>query len=54
MRQKEIAELYWEDICFEKKTILIRDRKHPTEKEGNHQLIPLLPAVRRSSAQKER
>ena len=45
MRQKEIAELYWEDICFEKKTILIRDRKHPTEKEGNHQLIPLLPAV---------
>lgn len=45
MRQKEIAELHWEDISFERKTILIRDRKHPTEKEGNHQLIPLLPAV---------
>lgn len=34
--------MYWQDINHDHKTIIIRNRKHPTEKEGNHQEVPLL------------
>ncbi|MCX7219496.1 MAG: tyrosine-type recombinase/integrase, partial [Burkholderiales bacterium] len=32
----------WEDINHKDKTIIIKDRKHPTEKDGNDQEVPLL------------
>lgn len=43
MRQAEICGLKIEDLDFENKTVIIRDRKHPTEKEYNDQTVPLLP-----------
>jgi integrase len=42
MRLGEIVHLQVEDIDFKKKTAFIRDRKHPSEKTGNNQTIPLL------------
>ncbi|PRC90854.1 site-specific integrase [Solimicrobium silvestre] len=42
MRAGEIVNLRWQDINHDHKTITIRNRKHPTEKEGNHQEVPLL------------
>lgn len=42
MRLGEITRLKWSDINHDHKTIIIRDRKHPTEKEGNDQEVPLL------------
>ncbi len=42
MRAGEIVRLRWEDLNEEDRTITIRDRKHPTEKEGNDQVVPLL------------
>ena len=42
MRLGEILRLRWEDINHEDKTIIIKDRKHPTEKDGNDQEVPLL------------
>lgn len=43
MRQGEIANLTVEDIDTKNKTALIRDRKDPRRKIGNHQTVPLLP-----------
>lgn len=45
MRLGEIIRLKWDDINHADKTIIIRDRKHPTEKEGNDQEVPLLGAA---------
>lgn len=42
MRDSEIMRITWNDLDVERKVILIRDRKHPQEKLGNHQKIPLL------------
>lgn len=42
MRSGEAVRARWPDINLDKRTMLIRDRKHPTKKHGNHQLIPLL------------
>lgn len=38
----EIVRLRWEDINHDDRTILIRDRKDPRRKIGNHQIVPLL------------
>lgn len=46
LRQSEIHRLEWSDINFDRGTLLIRDRKDPKKKEGNHQLLPLLPVTR--------
>lgn len=46
LRQGEIHALEWSDIDFDRGTLLIRDRKDPKKKEGNNQLLPLLPASR--------
>lgn len=42
MRIGEICRLLWSDINEHKKTILIRDRKDPRKKTGNHMYSPLL------------
>lgn len=44
MRSAEICRVRWADIDRGKRTILIRQRKHPREKESNDQVIPLLGA----------
>lgn len=43
MRQGEICRLEIDDIDCAGKTIVIRDRKDPRNKQGNHQTVPLLP-----------
>lgn len=43
MRQGEICGLQVEDIDRFRKTAVIRDRKDPRNKAGNHQTVPLLP-----------
>jgi integrase len=42
MRQDEISRVDWSDVDAGKRTLLIRDRKDPRQKQGNHQTIPLL------------
>ncbi|TIO23998.1 site-specific integrase [Mesorhizobium sp.] len=42
LRQEEIARIRWEDYDPIGKMLLIRDRKDPRRKSGNHQKIPLL------------
>jgi integrase len=42
MRLGEIVGLRWIDLNVDDKTITIRNRKHPTQKEGNDQEVPLL------------
>lgn len=42
MRQGEITRIQWNDVNEFRKTVLIRDRKSPQQKEGNHQEVPLL------------
>lgn len=45
MRQDEICRLQVEDVDREARTVVIRDRKDPKNKAGNHQTVPLLPAA---------
>lgn len=42
MRIGEVCRITWDDLDKESRTILIRDRKHPRKKFGNHQTVPLL------------
>lgn len=42
MRVSEICRVEWGHFKIESKTLLIEDRKHPTDKIGNHQYIPLI------------
>lgn len=42
MRAGEIIGLKWEHLNEADRTIIIKDRKHPTEKIGNDQEVPLL------------
>jgi len=43
MRQGEITRLEIKDIDKAAKTVVIRDRKDPRNKQGNNQTVPLLP-----------
>nr|WP_255428198.1 site-specific integrase [Ramlibacter cellulosilyticus] len=45
MRQNEICSLRVEDVDRGRRTVVIRDRKDPQKKEGNDQLVPLLPSA---------
>lgn len=45
MRQDEVCSILLEDVNAEKRTVIIRNRKDPRRKEGNHQTVPLLPAA---------
>ena len=42
MRQEEICKIEWADVDLKKRVVLIRDRKDPRRKDGNHQKVPLL------------
>lgn len=42
MRQAEICRLEIDDLDRDAKSIIIRDRKDPKSKQGNHQTVPLL------------
>nr|WP_246546237.1 site-specific integrase [Ancylobacter defluvii] len=42
MRQEEICRVEWRDFDPRTRMLLIRDRKDPRRKDGNHQRIPLL------------
>lgn len=42
MRLEEITRLRWVDLNDADRTIIIRDRKHPRQKKGNDQEVPLL------------
>jgi integrase len=43
MRLGEICRISFEDVDWERHTVVVRDRKDPKYKIGNHQTIPLLP-----------
>jgi integrase len=45
MRIWEVCKLEWADLDQKARTVVIRDRKHPTEKIGNDQTVPLLNAT---------
>ncbi|MNX20577.1 site-specific tyrosine recombinase XerC [compost metagenome] len=51
LRQGEIFRIRWEDLDRVRKLVIVRDRKHPKQKIGNDQPIPLLgdawPAIDR-------
>lgn len=42
MRQEKICRMEWADLDADEKMLLVRDRKDPRKKDGNHQRIPLL------------
>jgi len=42
MRIGEVCSIEWADVDIEQKAILIRNRKDPRKKEGNHMLVPML------------
>lgn len=42
MRAGEVTRIQWADYDPQEKTIIIRDRKDPRKKQGNHQVVPLL------------
>jgi integrase len=45
MRISEVCRIQWVDFSEADKTVVIRDRKHPTDKVGNDQVVPLLNAT---------
>ena len=42
MRQEEICKVEWNDVDLKQRTVMVRDRKDPRRKDGNHQKVPLL------------
>jgi len=42
LRQDEICRIRWEDIDAKARTVIVRDRKDPRDKDGNDQKVPLL------------
>ncbi|WP_070962869.1 site-specific integrase [Vibrio sonorensis] len=42
MRIGEVCSIRWDDLDKENKTVVVRDRKDPRKKAGNHMLVPLL------------
>lgn len=42
MRRSEVVRISWADVDVKKRLVLVRDRKHPRQKIGNDQWIPLL------------
>lgn len=42
MRVGELCRIEWDDIDYAQKSVLVRDRKDPRKKVGNHMSVPLL------------
>lgn len=42
MRRGEICGITWADVDFENRSVIVRDRKDPRKKIGNHMVVPLL------------
>ncbi|GDX06353.1 tyrosine-type recombinase/integrase [Buttiauxella sp. A111] len=42
MRLGEVCRIRWDDLNTETRSILVRDRKDPRKKQGNHMVVPLL------------
>lgn len=42
MRRGELCRILWADLDEERRLVLVRDRKHPRKKTGNHMWCPLL------------
>jgi len=42
MRIGEVCSVTWDDVDEKNKAVLVRDRKDPRKKVGNHMLVPLL------------
>lgn len=45
LRREEICRIRWADLDVERRTVWVRDRKHPREKKGNDERVPLLDAT---------
>ena len=45
MRRDEICSILWQDINLATSIAIVRNRKHPRRKLGNHQKVPLLNVV---------
>jgi integrase len=45
MRISEVCRLEWRDLDTKAKTVIIRNRKHPQDRLGNDQTVPLLAAT---------
>jgi integrase len=45
MRISEVTRITWDDFDKQAKTVIVRNRKHPTERIGNDQVVPLLNAT---------
>ena len=45
LRAGEITRVRWSDLDRERRLLVIRDRKHPTKKVGNHGSIPLFESA---------
>lgn len=42
LRRGEICRIAWADLDVERRTVLVRDRKHPRRKQGNNEEVPLI------------
>jgi len=42
MRQAELCRIRWADVDEQRRTVIVRDRKDPRKKLGNHQRVPLI------------
>ncbi|MBF0034478.1 site-specific integrase [Citrobacter freundii] len=42
MRRGEICRITWDDVDFNNRSVIVRDRKDPRKKLGNHMVVPLL------------
>lgn len=42
MRIGEVCKIKWDDLNIDHKTVIVRDRKDPRKKQGNHMIVPLL------------
>jgi len=42
MRIGEVTRIQWSDVDKKNRAVLVRDRKDPRKKEGNHMVVPLL------------
>ena len=42
MRIGEVCKILWSDVDYSNRSVIVRDRKDPRKKSGNHMSVPLL------------